>query len=292
MNGFTAADMSTAAANGFRDGLAAQPAAAQEAVAWQVGDEFYTSESLAIEEIQQWGPSGAIAIPLYAAPVAAAPVDAPSIESAHAMGAKGAPANDAERLAFEAWMRGHCWALCATWDGAGYRSDAEQGGGYCPNAARTRMLWAAWRDRAALASNPAAPGIDLEQFREAVLAQHAALMDSWCGDTETKEAADKQRDQLLTLIDASPKEHAFLQTVKGLEFDAPMDAVVHESPKGGCTDAKDAARWRVAREQNGVTISVEEADDDGDMQFVSGHTPEEIDAAMDAMLATSAGVGS
>ena len=49
-------------------------AAAQEAVAWQVGDEFYPSESLAIEAIQQWGPSGAIAIPLYAAAsVAAAP---------------------------------------------------------------------------------------------------------------------------------------------------------------------------------------------------------------------------
>ena len=55
-----------------RDELAA--AAAQEAVAWQVGDEFYPSESLAIEAIQQWGPSGAIAIPLYAAAsVTAAP---------------------------------------------------------------------------------------------------------------------------------------------------------------------------------------------------------------------------
>lgn len=32
MNGFSAADMSTAAANGFRDGLAAQPGAVQEAV--------------------------------------------------------------------------------------------------------------------------------------------------------------------------------------------------------------------------------------------------------------------
>ena len=64
---------------GYADAVKAvevgKPAAAQEAVAWQVGDEFYTSESLAIEGIQQWGPSGAIAIPLYAAPVAAAPVD-------------------------------------------------------------------------------------------------------------------------------------------------------------------------------------------------------------------------
>ena len=51
-----------------------QPTAAQVAVVWQVGDEFYPSESLAIEAIQQWGPSGAIAIPLYAAAsVAVAP---------------------------------------------------------------------------------------------------------------------------------------------------------------------------------------------------------------------------
>ncbi|KRG39125.1 hypothetical protein ARC78_15010 [Stenotrophomonas pictorum JCM 9942] len=57
---------------GFRDSFAASVAAAQEAAAWQVGDDFYTSESLAIEGIQQWGPSGSIAIPLYAAPVAAA----------------------------------------------------------------------------------------------------------------------------------------------------------------------------------------------------------------------------
>lgn len=44
---------------------------------------------------------------------------------------------------------------------------------------------------------------------------------------------------------------------------------------------QDAARWRWVREQNGVTVSVEEADDDGDMAFVSGHAPEELDAAID-----------
>ena len=75
--GFTAADMADQAASAFERGresvLAEQAAAAREAVAWQVGDDFYTSESLAIEGIQQWGPSGSIAIPLYAAPVAAAP---------------------------------------------------------------------------------------------------------------------------------------------------------------------------------------------------------------------------
>lgn len=74
----------------------------------------------------------------------------PSIEAAYEMGAKGGPVVEAERLAFEAWMRGHCWALCSTWDGTSYRSDSEQGGNVCPHAMRTRQLWAAWRDRAAL----------------------------------------------------------------------------------------------------------------------------------------------
>lgn len=78
---------------------------------------------------------------------------APSIEAAIAMGATGGPVVEAERLAFEAWMRGHCWALCATWDGKTYRSDSEQGGWINPHAMRTRELWAAWRDRAALVPN-------------------------------------------------------------------------------------------------------------------------------------------
>lgn len=76
---------------------------------------------------------------------------APREADARAMGAFGGPAHDGERLAFEAWMAGHCWALCATWTGTQYRSDAEQGGDVDPRAMRTRQLWAAWRDRAALA---------------------------------------------------------------------------------------------------------------------------------------------
>lgn len=76
-------------------------------------------------------------------------------EAAYEMGAKGAPATEAERLLFEAWMRGHCWALSATWDGKTYLSDAEQGGMLCPRAMTTRRLWAAWRDRAALTAPPA-----------------------------------------------------------------------------------------------------------------------------------------
>jgi hypothetical protein len=76
---------------------------------------------------------------------------APTVEAAYEMGTKGGLASDAERLAFEAWMRGHCWALCARWNGTQYLSDYEQGGNIDPRAMRTRQLWAAWRDRAALA---------------------------------------------------------------------------------------------------------------------------------------------
>jgi hypothetical protein len=76
---------------------------------------------------------------------------APAESEAYDMGATGGPAHEGERLAFESWMAGHCWALCATWDGKAYRSDAEQGGDIDPRAMRTRQLWAAWRDRAALA---------------------------------------------------------------------------------------------------------------------------------------------
>jgi len=76
---------------------------------------------------------------------------APSEADAHAMGAAGGPPHKGERLAFEAWMRGHCWALCATWTGTEYLSDGEQGGWPDPQAMMTRRLWAAWRDRAALA---------------------------------------------------------------------------------------------------------------------------------------------
>lgn len=77
--------------------------------------------------------------------------DSPRPADAEAMGAKGGPVHEGERRAFEAWMRGHCWALCATWNGKEYRSDAEQSGWPDPQAMMTRRLWAAWRDRAALA---------------------------------------------------------------------------------------------------------------------------------------------
>ena len=91
-------------------------------------------------------------------------------EAAYQMGAKGAEPTEVERLLFEAWMRGHCWALCATWDGKGYRSDAEQGGELDPRAIGTRRLWAAWRDRAALQPNTQEP-LTVQEI-EQILARH------------------------------------------------------------------------------------------------------------------------
>ena len=79
---------------------------------------------------------------------------APSIESARKMGEEGGPAVEAERLAFEAWRSGHCWVLGATWNaGSGYVGQEEVFGlRISQQATETRRSWAAWRDRAALAS--------------------------------------------------------------------------------------------------------------------------------------------
>lgn len=77
---------------------------------------------------------------------------APSEAEAADLGAKGGLAVEAERLAFEAWMRGHGWSLCATWNGREYRGPDETRGFVSVDAAYTRRIWAAWRDRAALAN--------------------------------------------------------------------------------------------------------------------------------------------
>jgi hypothetical protein len=82
-------------------------------------------------------------------------MSAPSIEAAYEIGAKGSPPVEAERLAFEAWMKGHCWLIEAEWDGTGYVTTGEHGDYVSPSAMRTRGMWAAWRDRAALSSSAA-----------------------------------------------------------------------------------------------------------------------------------------
>ena len=83
-----------------------------------------------------------------------AAANAPTLEAAYEMGAKGGPVVEAERLAFEAWMRGHCWAVSPTWNGCEYAEPPRPPGaqGVDPLAMATRRLWAVWRDRAALAA--------------------------------------------------------------------------------------------------------------------------------------------
>ena len=75
-------------------------------------------------------------------------------EAAYDMGSKGAEPTEQERLLFEEWMRGHCWALCAHWDGKQYASDEETNGMVSMQAMVTRRLFGAWRDRAALYAAP------------------------------------------------------------------------------------------------------------------------------------------
>ncbi len=86
-------------------------------------------------------------------PTRAGSGSAPSIEAAQAMGENGGAVVEDERIAFEAWMHGHNWMLCAKWNGITYIGDTETHSRLCQDAIRTRQLWAAWRDRAALARN-------------------------------------------------------------------------------------------------------------------------------------------
>jgi hypothetical protein len=64
-----------------------------------------------------------------------------TIEAAQRMGEHGAPHNEAERLLFEAYMKGHCWAVGTWLPDKGHYDDM-----------MSRMLFAVWRDRAALAA--------------------------------------------------------------------------------------------------------------------------------------------
>ena len=74
-----------------------------------------------------------------------------TIQQAHDMGAKGGDPTEDERLLFEAWMAGHCWMIHGDWTGVTYLHEGEKNGYLHPGAMLTRQLWAAWRDRAALA---------------------------------------------------------------------------------------------------------------------------------------------
>jgi len=68
-----------------------------------------------------------------------------TVEQAREMGRRGATVDDHERLLFEAWMDGHCWK-CGQWV-------QFPNGEFAYDDMTTRVLWAAWRDRAALQNN-------------------------------------------------------------------------------------------------------------------------------------------
>lgn len=75
---------------------------------------------------------------------------------AHDLGSSGAEPTEEERRLFEAWMRGHCWKIGGVWDGRQYVDPAEADGYPRPQAMLTRQLFAAFRDRGALAAQLAA----------------------------------------------------------------------------------------------------------------------------------------
>ena len=72
-------------------------------------------------------------------------------DAAFAIGQTGGQPSEAERLAFEAWMRGHSWLVAGKWNGTTYVDPQERHSSVNVPAMQTRMLWAAWRDRATLA---------------------------------------------------------------------------------------------------------------------------------------------
>ena len=79
------------------------------------------------------------------------PTDEDRIKAAFVMGQTGAPSSETERLAFESWMRGHSWLVEGVWDGTTYDDRGpSRVSSVDVGAMQTRMLWAAWRDRAAM----------------------------------------------------------------------------------------------------------------------------------------------
>lgn len=132
--------------------------------------------------------------------------DAPTPEAAEAMGRTGSPAIEAERIAFESWMRGHCWAVSAIWDGQSYVGSSENAatGAICQYAMRTRQLWAAWRDRAALASHPAQAVSVPEGWRVVPVIPTEGQKIS--GDELRGEAVESIYDAMLAVAPSPPQQ--------------------------------------------------------------------------------------
>jgi hypothetical protein len=94
------------------------------------------------------------------------PSDEDRTKAAFAMGQTGAPSSETERLAFESWMRGHSWLVQGVWNGTTYDDRGpSRVSSVDVGAMQTRMLWAAWRDRAALAQ-PKLEGPTDKELRE------------------------------------------------------------------------------------------------------------------------------
>jgi hypothetical protein len=98
-----------------------------------------------------------------AQPEAEGASDEDRIKAAFAMGQTGAPSSETERLAFESWMRGHSWLVQGVWNGTTYDDRGpSRVSSVDVGAMQTRMLWAAWRDRAALTQPEAEKAGDSE----------------------------------------------------------------------------------------------------------------------------------
>ena len=122
----------------------------------RLADELYKYECLTSRRPPDYIPAPSPLIDearaFLAQPEPEGPTDEDRIKAAFVMGQTGAPSSETERLAFESWMRGHSWLVEGVWDGTTYDDRGPSRVSWVDvGAMQTRMLWAAWRDRAALA---------------------------------------------------------------------------------------------------------------------------------------------
>lgn len=104
---------------------------------------------------------------------------------ARALGEKGGEPSEHERRLFEEWMAGHCWAVVGEWNGETYIHPDEHIGHVHPHAMMTRRLWAAWRDRSAMAS---LLSVELQGVAE-TLSDGSGMWRSCSGCLETEDGA-------------------------------------------------------------------------------------------------------
>lgn len=222
MNGFSAADMSTAAANGFRDGLAAQPAAAQEAV---VAYGPIVLPSLPYGQVMPPDDRTGLypvahdddAMQEYAREAVEADREQLAAGVSHV---KGAVLIDGAVTLIQKgeemdWVYGHVDGRKATLLYAAPVSAAPVDARTLASAVEKALGWREGKRDAELDSlleqamailngTPAAPGIDLEQFREAVAHWKRDLHDDYKGGhIHDGGEAMRKADRLLRLIDDS-----------------------------------------------------------------------------------------